>query len=237
MESIDCFLDSLNCNSVEKAILKLLSIAELNVDSQHLVFNALDSIDTELNQEVLNRSVIWDQIIRSTGREESDNIYFMNEILAELKFWGHPAVVSSTDNQARKSNRKSRAVFSKIKVDLESYHLRLQRDNITLHNEQLLVEKLFQKQQKIGCFIEKVYLGVAQNQETAKKTNGGGQRFLYALTNKREELVLQSSVIFQSIESLKMIQRNNQILLIRITGLLTNFRGLKKLGTPIGWEI
>jgi uncharacterized protein YaaN involved in tellurite resistance len=56
------------------------------------------------------------------------------------------------------------------------------------------------------------------------------------LKNKREELVLQSSVILQSIESLKMIQRNNQILLIRITALLTNSWGLKRLNTTVDSE-
>jgi hypothetical protein len=220
MESIDHFLDSLNSDSVEKAILKLLSIGELDVGCQHLVIKALNSIDTELNQQILRRSIIWDQIIRSSGREETIN--FMNEMLTELKFWGYPEAV--LDNP-----EKIHTVFSKMEFDLESEHLCIQRDNITLYNEQILVEKLFKKQQEIACFIEKIYLGLTQDQGGFQIRNGVSQHFLYALKNKREELILQSSVILQSIESLKMIQRNNQILLIRITGVLTNSWGLKGL--------
>ncbi len=208
MKSIEHFLQFFNCNTAEKVVVKLLSINELNIEDQHLVINVFDSIDSELNEQMLCHSAIWDQLIRCYGKQVnlsriSVGVSSKHPLLSEL---------------------------SVMKLDLENYHVRLQRDNITLRNEQLLMKQLFQSQREISCFLDKIYRGISEWLASSKAVAGEKRNLvensvLYTLQVKRDELKLQSKITDQGIKNLELIQNNNKALLMIISDLLTNSLG------------
>lgn len=205
MKSIEHFLQFFNCNTAEKVVLKLLSIDELNVEDRYLVINTLGSIGSEMNEQMLCYSTIWDQLIRSCGKPVN-----LSRISMDVST-KHPLL----------------SELSVMKLDLENYHVRLQRDNITLRNEQLLMEQLFQSQREISYFLDKIHLGLSEWLVSSKAVAGEKRNLvenslLYTLQVKRDELKLQSKITDQGIKNLELIQNNNKALLMRISNLLTN---------------
>jgi hypothetical protein len=208
MKSIEHFLQFFNCNTAEKVVVKLLSIDELNVEDQHLVINTLGSIDSEMNEQMLCYSTIWDQLIRCYGKQV--NLSRISMGVSEK----HPLL----------------SKLSVMKLGLENYYVRLQRDNITLRNEQLLMEQLFQSQREISSFLDKIHLGLSEWLASSKAVAGEKRNLvensvLYTLQVKRGELKLQSKITDQGIKNLELIQNNNKALLTRISDLLTNSLG------------
>ncbi|MCF6202454.1 MAG: hypothetical protein L3J59_02125 [Methylococcaceae bacterium] len=208
MKSIEHFLQFFNCDTAEKVVLKLLSIDELNIEDQHLVINAFDLIDSELNEQMLCHSTIWDQLIRCYGKQVD-----LSRISVDVS--EKPSLLSE---------------LSVMKRNLENYHVRLQRDNITLHNEQLLMEQLFLSQREISSFLDKIHLGLSEWLASSKAVPGEKRNLvenslLYTLQLKQGELKLQSMITDQGIKNLELIQNNNKALLTRISDLLANSLG------------
>ncbi len=208
MKSIEHFLQFFNCNTAEKVVVKLLSIDELNVEDQHLVINTLGSIDSEMNEQMLCCSTIWDQLIRCYGKQINLSRISM-DVSAK-----HPLF----------------SELSVMKLGLENYYVRLKRDNITLRNEQLLMEQLFQSQREISSLLDKIHLGLSEWLASSKAVAGEKRNLvenslLYTLQVKQDELKLQSKITDQGIKNLELIQNNNKALLMRISDLLTNSLG------------
>ena len=219
MDLIEHFFSVLNCYNRELVFLKLLSINELNAEKQHLVIKALGSIDAPLLNQALQHSLIWDQLIRCYGKQNNEQNP-LSLFVDELNAWKKQRHITGHHQQ-------SPTVLSKMRIDLENYHKRLQRDNITLRNEQRLMKQLLLNQEELLSFLNNLYFSLTEWLTSSEAVRGEKRNFiekrlLYSLQVKRDELMLQISISKQGIANLELIQNNNRTLLSRISDLLIN---------------